>query len=235
MADEEHSPKSIMIKPALHEFGLTDSEYVSYKAAPKKIETRFMQVGAILGSLAGFFLAYDNFELINILLHIWCGLIIGSISFALLNVILGDLVISRHKLHSRISAYEVALLSYQRTRQEHWRSLDGKDFEKELGNLFSSQGYLVEFTPSTGDQGSDLVLRKGGIKTIVQCKAHSKPVGPAVARDLYGTLVASRADLAILASTSGFTKGVHLFAKGKRMQLLSLNDIILLSEQLEEL
>jgi restriction system protein len=224
-----------MLKPNLQDYGITESEYASYKALPKKIEKRFMQVGAILGALVGFLLTYKNHGVIEILLYgIFLGWIIGSLFFALLYMILGNLILSKNKLHSRISAFEIALLSYQRTLEEYWKSLKGKNFEQELGNIFSSQGYAVEFTPSTGDQGIDIILRKGGIRTIVQCKAHAKPVGIAVARDLYGTLIASKANLAILASTSGFTKGVYDFATGKRIQLLSLDDIILFSEQLAQ-
>lgn len=223
-----------MTKPKLQDFELTDSEYKSYKSVPKIIEKRFMQVGAIAGTIVGFFLAYNNFEFINMLAHLWVGLIIGVMIFALLNVILGNLIICQHKLHLKVSAYEADLLSYKKTQEEHWKSLSGKDFERELSNLFSSQGYIVELTPSSGDQGIDIVLRKEGIKIIVQCKAHANPVGPAVVRDLYGTLIASKANSAILASISGFTKGVHNFVKGKRIQLLLLNDIILMSEQINQ-
>jgi len=227
-----------MIKPTLHEFGLTDSEYKSYKALPKKLEYTFMAVCEILVALVGFFLAYANPKFINIidiLQYIWVGSVIALILGILLNVIFGNSIISRHKLHSQVSAYEVALLSYQRTQEKYWKSLKGRDLEREIGNLFFSQGYTVELTPSTNDKGIDIILRKGGVKTIVQCKGHSGPVGLAVVRDLYGTLIASKADLAILVSTSGFTKGVYTFAKGKRVQLLSLNNIIQLSEQLHQL
>jgi hypothetical protein len=58
-----------MIKPTLHEFGLTDSEYKSYKALPKKLEYTFMAVCEILVALVGFFLAYAyaNPKFINII------------------------------------------------------------------------------------------------------------------------------------------------------------------------
>ena len=231
-----------MKKPALQEFGLTKSEYKTYKALPKKIETTFMIVGAILSILAGFLLACINFKFQTILNHkletfqyLWVGIILGSISSRLLCVIFRNSIISRHKLHSRASAYETALLSYQRTQEEYWKSLKGRDLEREIGNLFSSQGYTVELTPPTNDKGIDLFLNKGGIKTIVQCKGHSTPIGPDIVRDLYGTLTASRAFSAILISTSGFTKGAYDFAKGKRIELFSLNDIIKLSEQLQQL
>ena len=223
-----------MIKPTLHDFELTDSEYKSYKALPKKLGDMFINVCGIIVVLISFFLAYDNskFDIVRFLSLIWFGLIIETILGLLLSAILGNLIMSRHKLHSQVSVYEAALLSYQRTQKEYWKSLKGKYLEKEIGNLFSSQGYTVEFTPPTNDEGIDIILRKENTKIIVQCKGHLHPVGPAVIRDLYGTLIASKADLAILVSTSEFTKGVYTFSQGKRIQLMSLEDIIQLSEQL---
>ena len=50
--------------------------------------------------------------------------------------------------------------------REHWMSLGGVEFERELGTLFRHLGYRVEWTPGSGDQGVDLVLRRDG-KTIV--------------------------------------------------------------------
>jgi hypothetical protein len=68
-------------------------------------------------------------------------------------------------------------------------------------------------------------------KKIVQCKAHRTPVGPAVARELYGTLRHFGAVGAVLASTSGFTKGVVEYARGKPIELLGLSEIIALQEK----
>lgn len=60
----------------------------------------------------------------------------------------------------------------------------------------------------------------------MQCKATSKPVGPAVARELYETLVASGADEAILAATSGVTQGTRAFLKGKPITVMALAQIV---------
>ena len=68
--------------------------------------------------------------------------------------------------------------------------------------------------------------------SIVQCKEHSKPVGPAVARELYGSLVASGADSAILACTSGFTIGVFDFVRDKSIELVDVEAIVRLQEKL---
>ena len=85
---------------------------------------------------------------------------------------------------------------------------------------------IVDVSQTTADKGIDIILKKNGKTIVVQCKAHKKPVSPHVVRDLYGTLVDSQADEAILASISGFTSGVREFVIGKPISLISLEDII---------
>ena len=119
----------------------------------------------------------------------------------------------------------------QRKLEQYWISMDGVGFEQELGGLFRSMGYSVERTPTSGDQGVDLVLRKNGVTIVVQCKAHKNVVGPAVVRELFGSMVAFRAKAAILACTGGFTKGVHEFVKGKPISLLDASAIARMAQR----
>ena len=110
--------------------------------------------------------------------------------------------------------------------REHWMSLSGVQFEQELGALFRQLDYRVEPTPASGDQGVDLILKKDGRTTIVQCKRYKSPVGPQVARELLGSMVAFRANDAILACTGGFTKGVREFVRDRPIRLISVEDLV---------
>ena len=121
----------------------------------------------------------------------------------------------------------------RRKLREYWMSLSGVEFEQELGEVFKQLGYVVQSTPSTGDQGIDLILKKDGKTTIVQCKGYQSPVGPSVARELFGSLVASKADDAILACTGGFTQGVKQFVRGKRINLLSAAELAKMGESIQ--
>ena len=125
---------------------------------------------------------------------------------------------------------EQARLEALRKREEYWNGLSGLEFERELGNLCKRRGYKVSFTPVSGDEGIDLILRKNGKTTVVQCKSHKSSVGPAVVRELYGSMVAFRADNAILACTGGFTKGAKEFAHGKPITLVDASDLARMSE-----
>lgn len=87
-------------------------------------------------------------------------------------------------------------------------------------------GYSVDITSYGRDGGVDLILDKNNTTTLVQCKRHTKPVGVAVARELYGVLHDKKGDDAILACTGGFTQGVRDFTVGKPIKLLGLKEII---------
>ena len=123
-------------------------------------------------------------------------------------------------------ARQEALLAEQRKKEEYWHSLGGIEFEEEMAKLFIARGYYVQTTPKSGDQGIDLIVKKNGKTTVVQCKAHRRTVGPMIVRDLYGSMVAYGADDAILACTGGFTKGVEDFVQGKPIRLVDVWDIV---------
>ena len=93
--------------------------------------------------------------------------------------------------------------------------------------MYKKLGYKVQRTGGSGDGGVDLVLTDSmGLITIVQCKAHKNPVGPAIVRDLYGTMINKKADKAILVSLSGCTSGVYSFIRGKSMSIVTVKDLI---------
>ena len=138
---------------------------------------------------------------------------------------------ARHKAEkARLEAEKVR----RRRVRQHWMSLSGLQFEDELASVYRQLGYLVESTPKSGDQGIDLVLKKNGKTTIVQCKRHKQAVGPAIARELYGSLIASRANEAILACTAGFTTRATEFVQGKPIVLMSATELVSLAESINE-
>lgn len=120
-------------------------------------------------------------------------------------------------------------------QREKWTSLSGEEFEKALGQLLEDLGYSTHGTPRTGDEGIDLIVRRGTKTTVVQCKQHKKPVGPAVVRELYGAMIAYGADQALLACTAGFTRGAEAFARKNHIFLWSLDQLLYWAAQANNL
>ena len=131
-------------------------------------------------------------------------------------------------------AHQEAERAGRRKLIDHWMSLDGLELEGEMEVLCRRLGYRVESTPVSGDGGIDLILKdKSGKKVVVQCKSHKSPVGPAAARELYGSMMDFGADKAVLVCPVGFTQGVKDFVRGKPIDLAAAEDLIRLAASAE--
>jgi len=173
-------------------------------------------------------------ELIGILLFwtvLWPLFLIGLLSTPLVQGI-ARMRLHRHPKYRDFRAYQDTLFQHERAKRDFWLGLSGSAFERQLADLYRRVGYSAAVTAGSGDQGIDIILTRNGKRIIVQCKEHSKPVGPAVARELYGSLVASGADSAILACTSGFTIGVFDFVRDKSIELVDVEAIVRMQEKL---
>lgn len=102
------------------------------------------------------------------------------------------------------------------------RAMSWREFETLVGESFRRQGYSVEETGGGGaDGGIDLVLRSRGRKILVQCKQwRSFKVGVKVVREMYGIMVAERADRVIVVSSGVYTQKSYGFARGKPIELI---------------
>ena len=101
------------------------------------------------------------------------------------------------------------------------RELDWRAFEKLLGEAFRRQGYRVAETPRGADGGVDLVLERGGRRSLVQCKHYRKAsVGVAPVRELAGVVSAEHADEGIFAASGRYTADARAFATKSGVRLI---------------
>ena len=110
----------------------------------------------------------------------------------------------------------------QQTSLESLRGVPWKDFEFLVAEAYRRQGYAVDFSLGKGaDGGVDLVLRKSGRTSLVQCKQWKVfSVGAPVIREMFGLMTAERADEAIIVTSGKFTAEAESFAHGKPIQLV---------------
>ncbi|WP_202845080.1 restriction endonuclease [Luteimonas saliphila] len=101
-------------------------------------------------------------------------------------------------------------------------ALDWRDFERLVGEAFRRQGHVVEESGLGGaDGGIDLILRKDGQRTLVQCKQwHRRKVPVNVVREMYGLLAHHRAHAVRIAALGGFTRDAARFAADKPIELI---------------
>jgi len=102
------------------------------------------------------------------------------------------------------------------------RDLSWRQFEAYVGEAFRQKGYFVVETPEGPDGGVDLVLRKDGEKTYVQCKHwKSSKVGVEKVRALLGSMAAGGADHGVLVTTGNFTSSAVRFGQQHGIKLIN--------------
>lgn len=96
----------------------------------------------------------------------------------------------------------------------------GVEFELYLKKIFTKIGYRVETTKTTGDQGADLIIYKNKIKTVVQAKFYSNPVGNKAVQEVVGAIKFYNADKGMVVTNSVYTKSALELADANNIELI---------------
>ncbi|MBN1168409.1 restriction endonuclease [Candidatus Woesebacteria bacterium] len=103
--------------------------------------------------------------------------------------------------------------------------MSGIEFEDLLQDLFKKLGHLVVKTPVSGDQGADLIIKKGGEKIAVQAKRYSKPVTNKAIQEAVAATKHYKCDRAMVITTSKFTKSARQLASSNNVELWDGNKL----------
>jgi restriction system protein len=136
---------------------------------------------------------------------------------------------------SFLSAKKQRTLVDRQTSVESIRELPWKEFEFMVAGAYRLQGYAVDFSFGKGaDGGVDLVLRKAGRVSLVQCKQWKVfSVGAPVVREQFGIMTAERADEVIIVTSGKFTREAETFAQGKPIKLVDGPRLLELVKQVQ--
>lgn len=103
----------------------------------------------------------------------------------------------------------------------------GVNYENECLNILEEAGFNVETTPSSGDQGADLICQKEGLQFVIQCKNMDR-VGNKAIQEVLASMKYYQADFAVVATPGEFTRAAR--------ELAGANQVILIkSEKLKDL
>lgn len=212
-----------MKKPILEDYGLTEVDLSRAKSIRK-----WLKVVAVVQMFPGWWLLEYGPKG----LWIWVFLVIAVPPFGpfiVYFVLKGVFLLFSRSLKSA-GKYESDCNDFEkwwiRTKETFWLSLSGQQFEYELANLYRKLGHKADVTTASDDRGVDIWLIRNGQRIPVQCKVHKRPIGPAAAREFYGSMNHFKAKTGILASLSGFTKGVLEYTRDKPIKLVDLNWIL---------
>ncbi|MCG3130330.1 MAG: hypothetical protein FLDDKLPJ_01084 [Phycisphaerae bacterium] len=116
------------------------------------------------------------------------------------------------------------------------RDLSWGEFEELVAEAYRRKGFAVDRTgDSRSDGGIDVILRKGGRTTLVQCKHWKcRKVGVQVVRELRGVMASKRADYGIVVSYGTFTSESAAFARENRIALVGGDDLVEMVRSVQE-
>jgi restriction system protein len=102
------------------------------------------------------------------------------------------------------------------------RAMSWREFEMLVGEAFRRQGYAIQETGLGGaDGGIDLILRKDGKTTLVQCKQwKTQRVDVKVIREMFGLLAHHGAAAVKIVAVGDYTADAQRFAQGKPIELI---------------
>ena len=220
-------------EPTLSAYGLTTDSLTRWNRWEHETMPRWAMRVWGATAVAFFLIGYDEGGLAVALVYaVAMGFGIGAFGSIFFGLAVEAIAKAIFPEAAGVARYQRACKDYARYRREteaqYWWSLTGLQFEHALGAALRQAGYEARVTQASGDEGVDIVIRKDDRLGVVQCKATRTQVGPAVARELLGTLTASGADYAVLATTAGVTQATNTFITGKPIYVLSIDDCIAL-------
>ena len=108
---------------------------------------------------------------------------------------------------------------------EYLRSMDPREFEVLVCELFRRMGFEATVTAYSGDGGVDGFLRRTGRLSLLQCKRVKGSVGEPVLRDLFGSMHAHDADEGIVVTTGSVSRQALSWAEGKPIRIIELEEL----------
>jgi len=97
--------------------------------------------------------------------------------------------------------------------------MEGAAFEQKLWLLFQDLGYKAQATPVSGDWGADLIVEKDGVRTVVQAKRYSKPVGLGAVQEAVTAQAKYNCSRAIVVTNNVFTAQAQQLAYHNNTEL----------------
>ena len=110
-------------------------------------------------------------------------------------------------------------------------SMDGVQYEQFCKRILIEAGWEVEDTPTSGDQGVDLIASIEDVRVCIQCKCFSKPVGNKAVQEVAAGMIHWKGTHSVVVGKSGFTKSARALADSTNVILISDSEL----ENLEDL
>lgn len=105
-------------------------------------------------------------------------------------------------------------------------NMTGEEFEEFLQVIFKSKGYKTMLTPITGDYGADLLVKKNGVKTVIQAKRWKSIVGVEAVQQVVASMRYYKATDAMVITNNYYSQNAINLAKVNNVRLWDRGDVI---------
>jgi len=131
--------------------------------------------------------------------------------------------------------YESAVRSWRKYHslidEKHIDELSGVAFERFLEKVFIQLSYSVSLTPTTGDQGVDLIIKKGDVSIAIQAKRQKNMIGNSAVQQIIAGKLFYGCSEGWIVTNSYFTKySIELAEKDKSIKLIDRDKLSELCE-----
>jgi len=99
-------------------------------------------------------------------------------------------------------------------------ALSGVEFEIYIARILKQFGYHVSGTPTTGNQGADLIAERDGKKVIIQAKRYEGTVGNKAVQEVSGAVSFYGGDEGWVVTNSTFTASAKALAQKTNVRLI---------------
>ncbi len=100
------------------------------------------------------------------------------------------------------------------------------DYEKFCAELLKKAGWNAWTTKASGDQGSDVIAEKNGVRVVLQCKLYTQPVGNKAVQEVFAAKTFEKADHAAVVSNETYTPSARKIASSTGISLLHHDELL---------
>lgn len=117
-------------------------------------------------------------------------------------------------------------ISEQRCNNIEINDMNGHEFEYYCASLLESNGFIdVIVTKGSGDQGVDILAKKGGVKYAFQCKKHASPLTNTCVQEVNSGKAFYNCHVGIVLTDSSFTKSAIELAEATGVLLWGYKEL----------
>lgn len=114
--------------------------------------------------------------------------------------------------------------------EDEWRQMSDRDFEFEIGKVYSRLGYQTKVTKRSGDGGVDVIATKDNETVYIQCKHYGENthLGAPELQSFWGCCSGNGINKGVMVCTSTLTKDAQAFAnklKGK-LEIVGMKELM---------